>query len=70
MPDPVHLNDTGAREATRTAHQIDVTVREPPLLPGIGIVGHHEVTPGEGCLDIDVGDSGGLACAMDGLARA
>jgi hypothetical protein len=69
MANPVHLDDTDAGEATRTAHEIDTTVREPALLPSIGILRHHEVTPGEGCRDIDIGDSGCLTCTVDGLAR-
>ena len=58
------------------ADQVDPVLAEPALLPGVGVVGHHEVAPGERGLGVDrrrrgrlVGRVGGLAGAQERLRR-
>ena len=65
----VDLDDAGAGEPAAAAQQVDAVVREPPLLARVGVVGDHEVAPGERCLDVDLAGRGGVASrACDRLA--
>ena len=69
VPHAVDLDDARAGEPAAAAQQVDAVVGQPALLPGVGVVGDHEVTPGKRRLDIDLGARGGLARPMDRLAR-
>ena len=65
----VDLDDPGAGEPPAAAQQLDAAIGKEALLAGVGVVGDHEVTPGERRLDIDLRGRGGLARPMDRLAR-
>ena len=43
---------------------------QPALLPGIGVVGHHEVPPGQHGLDVDLRRGPGVPCALHRFPRA
>ena len=66
----VDLDDPGPGEPAAAAQQVDAVVGQPALLAGVGVVGDHEVTPGERRLDVDVGARRGLARGMHRLAGA
>ena len=66
----VDLDHARPGEPAAAAQQVDPLVRQPALLPGVGVVRDHEVTPGQRRLDVDLGGRGRLARAMDRLARA
>ena len=68
--DAVDLDHPGPGEAPAAADQIDLVVGQPSLLSGVGVVGDHEVAPGERGLDIDLGAGGGIARRVDRLAGA
>ena len=70
VPDTVHLDGAGPREAAVAAQQGDALSGQPALLTGVGVVGDHEVAPGEHCVDINVRVRRRLACAVHGLARS
>ena len=59
-----------AGEPARASQQVDAVVGQPALLAGVGVVGDHEVTPGEGRLDVDLGARRRLARGMHRLAGA
>ena len=65
----VDLDDPGPGEPPAAAEQLDAVIGQPALLAGVGVVGDHEVTPGERRLDVDFGARGGLARPVDRLAR-
>ena len=50
-----HLDDAYSRESARSTQQVDAVRRKPPLLPGVGIVRHHEIPPGERSRDVHLG---------------
>jgi len=52
------------------AQQVDLAFGEPLGRAVVGVVGDHEVAPGERRLDVDLGTRGGLACLVHRLARA
>ena len=62
----VHLPAPASRPVP--AQQRDAGVGQPLLLPGIGVVGDHEVTPGERRLDVDLGRRQRVAGRVHGLA--
>ncbi len=64
----IDLDDPGPGEPTAPPQQIYAVVRQPSLLAGVGVVGDHEVTPGQCRLDVDLGSRGGLAGTMHRLA--
>ena len=66
----VDLDDARAGEPAGAAQQVDAVVGQPALLSGVGVVGDHEVAPGERRLDVDLGARGRLARPVDRLARA
>ena len=56
-------------EPAAAAQQVDAVVRQPALLPGVGVVGDHEVAPRERRLDVDLRGRRRLARAVHRLAR-
>src|SRR5205807_1538825 len=54
VPRAVDFHHTPPREPSRPAQHSDAAVLQPALLPGVGVVGYHEVAPGERGLDVDV----------------
>ena len=70
MAHAVNLDDARARQPSGAAQQVDALIGQPALLPGVGVVGDHEVAPGKRRLDVDLGARGCLARPMDRLARA
>ena len=67
--DAVDLDDAGAGEPAAAAEQVDAAVGQPALLPGVGVVRDHEVTPGQRRFDVDLGGRRRLARGVDRLAR-
>ena len=65
----VDLDDARAGEPAGAAQQVDAVIGQPALLSGVGVVGDHEVAPGERRLDVDLGGRGRLARPVDRLAR-
>ena len=53
----------GPGEPAGAAQQVDAVVRQPALLAGVGVVGDHEVAPGQRGLDVDLGARRRLARA-------
>ena len=49
----IHLDDTRTGDSAATAQQADAPVLQPALLPGVEVVGNHEVTPRKRRLNID-----------------
>ena len=45
VADAVDFDDAGPGEPARTSQQVDTPVRQPALLPGVGVIGHHEAPP-------------------------
>ena len=66
----VDLDDAGPGEPAAAAQQGDPFVGQPALLAGVGVVGDHEVAPGERRLDVDLGGRRRVARAVHRLARA
>ena len=54
----VDLDHARPGEPAASAQQVDAGAGEPALLPGVGVVRHHEVAPGERRRDVDL-----CACA-------
>ena len=52
---PSTSTDAGPGEPAAAADQVDPVVGQPALLAGVGVVGDHEVAPGERGLDVDLG---------------
>ena len=69
VADAVDLHRAGAGEPAAAAQQVDAVVGEPALLAGVGVVGDHEVAPGQRGLDVDLGGRRRVARGVDGLAR-
>ena len=59
----------GAGQPAVPAEQVDAVLGQPALLAGVGVVGHHEVPPGQHGLDVDLRGGPGLACAVHRFAR-
>src|SRR5262249_49891383 len=70
VPGAVDLDRTGAGEPAAAAQEVDAVVREPALLPGVGVVRDHEIAPREHGLHVDLGGRGRLARGLNGLAGA
>ena len=68
--DAVDLDHPGPGEPPAPADQIDPVVGQPSLLSGVGVVGDHEVAPGQRRLDVDLGAGGGIARRVDRFAGA
>ncbi len=66
----VDLDDARTREPPGAAQQVDAAIGQPALLPGVRVVGHHEVAPGKRRLDIDLGTRCRLTRRMDRLTRS
>ena len=60
---PVDLDRARPGEPAGPSQQRDAVVREPALLPGVGVVGDHEVAPGQGRVDVHLRGRGCLARA-------
>ena len=58
-----------SRRAGPAAQQVDAVVGQPALLAGVGVVGDHEVAPGERGLDVDLRGRRRVARAVHRLAR-
>ena len=60
----VDLDRARCRRAGRLPRSsVDALLGQPALLPGVGVVGDHEVAPGERRLDVDLGGRRRLARA-------
>ena len=66
----VDLHHARPGEPPGPAQQVDALARQPALLPGIGIVGDHEVAPGESRLDVDLRAGRRIARVLHRLAGA
>ena len=64
----VDLDGAGPGEPAGAAHEVDAVVGQPALLAGVGVVGDHEVAPGERGLDVDLRGGRRLARLLDRLA--
>ena len=64
----VDLDRAGSGEPARAAQQVDAVARQPALLPGVGVVGDHEVPPRQRRVDVDLRGRRRLARAVHGLA--
>jgi hypothetical protein len=65
----IDLDHPRAVEPPGPAQQVDPVFGEPLLLAGVGVIGDHEVAPGERLLDVDLGLPRRLTRAVDRLAR-
>ena len=54
VTDAVDLHRTRSGEAAAATEQLDPLVGQPPLLPGVGVIGDHEIPPRKHRLDIDL----------------
>src|SRR4051794_9367581 len=70
VADAVALDDARPGEPAGAAEQVDPVVGQPALLAGVGVVGDHEVAPGERGLDVDLRARPGLPRALHRLPRA
>ena len=70
VPHAVDLDHARPGEPPRPAQQVDALVRQPALLPGVGVVRDHEVTPGKRRRHVDLRAGADLACALHRLAGA
>ena len=66
----VDLDGARAGEPAAAAQQVDTGVGQPSLLAGVGVVGDHEIAPGERRLDVHLGAGGGLPGGIGRLPRA
>ena len=66
----VDLDDARPGESAAASQQVDPRAGQPVLLAGVGVVGDHEVAPGERRGDIDLRIGRRVARGVDGLARA
>ena len=64
----VDVHDARSGEPAVTSQQVDPLVGEPALLPGVGVVGHHEVAPREDSVDVDLGGGECVPRLLHGLA--
>jgi hypothetical protein len=67
MAHPIDLDHAGPGELAGAAQQVDALARQPPLLPGVGIIRDHEVTPGQRGVDVDLRAGGRLPRALHRL---
>ena len=65
----IDLHDARPAEPAAATPQIDTVLRQPALLPGVGVIGDHEVPPGQRRLDVDVGTRRRVARVVHSLAR-
>src|SRR5678816_1195834 len=68
MANAVDLHHAYSGEAPSAAEQVDAVIFQPAFLAGIGVVGHHEVAPGERRADVEFGFHQSFTSGMDGLA--
>ncbi len=68
MAHAVDLDDAGSGEPAGAAQEVDARSRQPALLPGVGVLGHHEVAPRECGPDVDLCGGRRLARGMHRLA--
>ena len=66
----VDLDGARAGQPARAAEQVDAVVRQPLLLAGVGVVGDHEIAPGQRRLDVDLGFARRLVRGVSRLAGA
>jgi hypothetical protein len=66
----VHLHHARSGEPSMAPQQVDAVLREPALLPGVGVAGDHEVAPGERGLHVHPCGRGGGVGGVRRLARA
>ena len=66
----VDLHHARPGQPAGPAQQVDALARQPALLPGIGVVGDHEVAPGQRRLDVDLRAGPRLARGLHRLAGA
>jgi len=66
----VDFDDAYPGKPAGAADQRDAVVCEPALLAGVGVVRHHEVAPGERCLDVHLGARRCIECGTNRLARS
>jgi hypothetical protein len=70
MPHVADLDDARTGQPARAAEQVDALPRQPAFLARVGVVRHHEISPGQHGCNVHVGTRAGLACALYRLARA
>ena len=68
VADTVDLDDAGAGKSAGSPEQVDSSYSEPLFLARVGPVRDHEIPPGKGGRDVDLGARGGLPGAGDGFA--
>src|SRR3954452_632919 len=66
----VDLDRARPSEPSAASDQRDALICQPPLLTGVGVVGHHEVAPVEGGRRVDLRSAGGVICASCCFAGA
>ena len=66
----VDLDGAGPGQPAGAAQQVDAVVGKPALLSGIGVLGDHEVAPGQRGLHVHLGARRRLARAVHRLARS
>ena len=64
----VDLDRTGPGELAGPPQQVDSLARQPALLPGVGVVRDHEVTPGQRRRGVELRGGRRLACLVHRLA--
>ena len=65
----VDLDHPRTGKPAGATQQVDVVVGQPVRRPLVGVVGDHEVAPGEHRLDVDLSAGSGLACSLRRLTR-
>ena len=68
VPRAVHLDHAGPGQPAGTAQEVDPVVRQPALLPGVGVVRDHEVPPGQRGRHVHLGVARGLPRPVHRLA--
>ena len=66
----VDLHHARPGQSAGAAQQVDALARQPALLPGIGVVGDHEVAIGERRLDVDLRAGSRIARVLHRLTGA
>ena len=67
MPLAADLHHAGPGELASPPQQVDALARKPALLPLVGVVRDHEVTPGQRRGDVELCGGRRLACLMHRL---
>ena len=70
MAHAVDLDHARPGEPAGAAQEVDAVALQPALLPGVGVVGDHEVAPRQRRLDVDLRGGRGLARGVHRLARS